>query len=66
MPEFANLLERFVWSVKMMRDYQSLITPGAPAAIRAEAKRWEKEVDALVELHLLPELPEPPAAEDAK
>lgn len=57
------LLETLVMAVAQMRECQRRLTPGAPAALRAAASRWEQEVDELVALHLLPPVPDLPAPE---
>jgi len=61
--ENAYLLDHLARAVKHMRECQRRLTPGAPAALRNEAAKWEAEVDALVALHLLPPIPDLPAPE---
>ena len=58
MESHAKLLDHLARVVQTMRDYQRQRTPGCPLAIRRECEKWEAEVDALVGMHLLPELPE--------
>jgi len=64
--DYKNLFETFLWAVKSMREYQKIHTPGTPAAIRAETRKWEQEVDALIDLHMLPELLPFPDQEEKK
>lgn len=58
----AEALFRLLTAVRTMREYQKLITPGAPAAIRGEARRWETEVDQLLTVVRWDDLPELPDA----